>query len=150
MMEIYERLTATPADQIHDQIVLDHLQRERGRFKAVSAGGEEVRVFLERGQTLQVGELLKTACGKCLQVAGAEEQVLEARTSDAHVFSRACYHLGNRHTKVQIGQHWLRITPDHVLQEMLQELGLQTATLSAVFIPESGAYARGGHGHHHH
>ncbi|AQA17702.1 urease accessory protein UreE [Halioglobus japonicus] len=149
MLEVYERQTAAAADNIHAQVVLDHLQRERGRFKAESSNGEEVRIFLERGQTLQVGEILKTRCGKFLQVDGAREAVLEASTDDALLFSRACYHLGNRHTKVQIGAGWLRISPDHVLEEMLSELGLATVSTQAVFVPESGAYARGGHGHHH-
>lgn len=149
MLEVFERLAAAPADKIHDSVPLDHLQRERGRFKAATRSGEEVRVFLERGQTLKVGELLKTRCGKYLLVAGAEEALLQAQTADPHLFSRACYHLGNRHTKVEIGTDWLRITPDHVLEEMLVKLGLETQHLRAVFVPESGAYARGGHGHHH-
>jgi len=150
MFEVYERLPATLQENIHDSLVLDHLQRERGRFRAVSAGGEEVRVFLERGNTLRVGELLRTRCGKCLVVAGAEEQVLRAGTDDWQLFSRACYHLGNRHTKVQIGERWLRIARDHVLGEMLSELGLEVIEEVAVFEPESGAYARGhSHGHSH-
>ena len=148
MLEVYERQTAAAADNIHAQVVLDHLQRERGRFKAESSNGEEVRIFLERGQTLQVGEVLKTRCGKFLQVDGAMEVVLEASTEDTLLFSLGCYHLGNRHTKVQIGSGWLRITPDHVREEMLRELGLTIAATRAVFVPESGAYARGGHGHH--
>lgn len=149
MLEVYERLPASAADQIYDQVVLDHLQRERGRIKTQATNGEEVRVFLQRGQTLQIGELLKTSCGKVLQVSGAKESVLEAHSADARLFSRACYHLGNRHTKVEIGEGWLRLTADHVLEEMLRELGLETTRIDAVFVPETGAYAKGSHEHHH-
>ncbi|MFV8816509.1 urease accessory protein UreE [Haliea sp. E17] len=149
MYEIYERLTAVPSEKIRGDIVLDHLQRERGRFRAWTSGGEEVRVFLERGQTLRVGEILRAACGACFVVAGAEEEVTWAGTDDWQLFSRACYHLGNRHTKVQIGARWLRISRDHVLEDMLRDLGLQTRDEVAVFIPESGAYAGKGHAHHH-
>jgi urease accessory protein len=66
------------------------------------------------------------------------------------VFARACYHLGNRHVKVQVGERWLRISPDHVLEQMLGQLGLRLEPEEAVFVPESGAYAGGSHGHHHH
>lgn len=148
MLEVIERQVAVAADGIHAKLVLNHLQRERGRLKAQSSLDEEVGIFLERGQPLKIGELLKTRCGKVLQVEGAAEDVTQAATDDSHCFSRACYHLGNRHTKVQIGDSWLRITPDHVLEEMLQSLGLVTEHLSEVFEPESGAYARGGHHHH--
>lgn len=150
MLEVYERLPASPSEKIHDRLVLDHLQREKGRLRAVSAGGEEVRLFLERGQPLRVGELLRTRCGKCLAVAGAEEEVLYAETGDWHAFSRACYHLGNRHTRIEIGDRWLRLGRDHVLEQMLRDLGLETREELAVFVPEGGAYAGGGHGHHHH
>lgn len=149
MLEVYERMAAVSADRIHAELVLDHLQREKGRFKAESSLGEAVAIFLDRGQTLQVGELLKTRCGKYLQVKGAKESVLVGSTDDHLLFSRACYHLGNRHTKVQIGAGWLRISPDHVLGEMLASLGLNTQLDTAVFEPESGAYARGGHHGHH-
>ena len=109
--------------------------------------GIETRLFLERGKPLQIGELLRSQCGKILKVNGAKELVITAFCEDWSLFSRACYHLGNRHVKLQIGERWLRITPDHVLEEMLQKLGLQTRHETSVFIPESGAY---NHGHHHH
>lgn len=150
MYEIHQRLTAVPTEKIHDAIVLDHLQRERGRFRARSAGGDEVGVFLQRGQTLRVGEYLRADCGTCFVVAGAEEAVTRADCDDWHTFSRACYHLGNRHTKIQIGERWLHIARDHVLEEMLRDLGMRTREEVAVFIPEPGAYSGKGHSHHVH
>jgi urease accessory protein len=49
--------------------------------------------------------------------------------------------------KLQIGDRWLRIPPDHVLEEMLVMMGLTLTHEMVVFVPESGAYT---HGHHHH
>jgi urease accessory protein len=49
--------------------------------------------------------------------------------------------------KLQVGERWLRIAPDHVLEALLQQLGLDLHHEQAVFIPESGAYHSG---HHHH
>jgi carbamoyl-phosphate synthase large subunit len=36
----------------------------------------------------------------------------------------AAYHLGNRHVTLQLGDGWLRLPEDHVLQAMLDQLGI--------------------------
>jgi urease accessory protein len=148
--EVYQRLNH--GHDIKDQVVLDHDVRVKGRFKTTSQQGVEVRVFLERGKTLQVGEVLKTECGKEIEVLGAEEDVAYATCDNWENFSKACYHLGNRHVKIQVGERWLRMKPDYVLEEMLVLLGLQVTQERAVFIPEDGAYTGTHHqgGHHHH
>ncbi|WP_299595170.1 urease accessory protein UreE [uncultured Microbulbifer sp.] len=160
-LEIYQRLGTTTGKTAQFTVVLDHLQRDRGRLRAQASDGTEVRIFLERGKPLQVGEILLSECGKFIEVQGAAEPVTTARCEDWFTFSRACYHLGNRHVKLQIAtvengegesERWLRITPDHVLEEMLELLGLNLTRENAVFVPESGAYS-GGHSHshsHHH
>lgn len=149
--EVYERLDlgANTAVAVDEQLVLDHLQRERGRFKAESQSGAEIRVFLERGKTLQIGEILRSQCGHHIVVTGAEEAVMEAECADWEMFARACYHLGNRHVKLQIDGRRLRIVPDHVLGDMLIGLGLEVRETRAVFVPESGAYGAHRHGHSH-
>ncbi len=153
IFEVYERLHHIH-ETIDDYIVLDHGIREKGRFKIISQKGAEVRVFLERGKTLNVGEHLKTECGKIIEVLGAEEEVVSATCDNWETFSKACYHLGNRHVKIQVGERWLRIQPDYVLEEMLSLLGLSLTKEMAVFIPESGAYSKGqaahNHSHRHH
>ncbi|MBU3068962.1 urease accessory protein UreE [Aestuariicella sp. G3-2] len=146
-MDVYQRLGLDSGLQSDEVIVLTQEQRDKGRLKAISDSGTEVRVFLERGKPLQVGEILKTECGKHIQVQGAVEPVTRAECDDWHTFSRACYHLGNRHVKLQVGDRWLQMTPDHVLEDMLKMLGLTVSHVDAVFVPESGAYS---HGHHHH
>jgi urease accessory protein len=146
MLEVYERLGTHCHEESDCTVLLTHEQRDRGRLKLVSDRGEEVRVFLERGKPLQVGEFLKTSCGRFIKVLGAVESVALASSDDWHRFSRACYHLGNRHTKIEVGERWLRIKPDHVLEEMLVQLGLVVSHEESVFVPESGAYS---HGHSH-
>lgn len=146
-MDVYQRLGLDPGLQCDEVIVLTQEQRDKGRLKAISDAGTEVRVFLERGKPLLVGEILKSECGKHIQVKGAVEPVTRAECDDWHTFSRACYHLGNRHVKLQVGDRWLQMTPDHVLEDMLTMLGLTVSHVDAVFVPESGAYS---HGHHHH
>ena len=58
---------------------------------------------------------------------------------------RLAWHLGNRHTDVQIVGDKLRIRRDHVLEEMLRGLGAMLTPLEAPFDPEQGAP----HGHDH-
>ena len=150
MLEVYERVNHPDTCSGADELVLDHLQREKGRFKTFLADGTEVRVFLERGNLLQIGQGLRSACGRCLVVAGAAEPVVLARSDDWSLFASACYHLGNRHVRVQLGERWLRMVPDHVLEEMLVKLGLEVIHQEAVFEPEAGAYSETVHAHHNH
>jgi urease accessory protein len=149
MLEVYERLGTHCHDAVDARIVLSHAQRDKGRLKISADNGREVRIFLDRGKPLQVGEYLRTQCGKTLQVEGAIEDVTLARCDDWETFAKACYHLGNRHVKVQVGERWLRILPDHVLEDMLQQMGLTLVREQQVFVPESGAYNTQSHDHGH-
>ena len=81
-----------------------------------------------------------------VKIAAAAEKVSTASCSDQFLLSRACYHLGNRHVALQIGPGWVRYLEDHVLDEMVNGLGLEVVNEHAQFEPESGAYS----GHHHH
>ena len=62
--------------------------------------------------------------------------------------ARACYHLGNRHVALQIGEGWVRYQHDHVFDAMVTGLGLNVIVEQAPFEPEAGAYSQG-HAHHH-
>ncbi len=141
ILAVYKRLAKSDATECFDEIlVLDHLQREKGRIRACSVNGTEVRIFLDRGNTLSIGEILHSTSGHRIIVQGAKESVVTASTTDWQQFSRACYHLGNRHVKMQIGDRWLRILADQVLETMLLQLGVNLLPEQAVFVPEPGAY----------
>lgn len=147
MLEIYERLGTQGNYPVDLRVILTHEQRDRGRLRVFSPEGEEVRIFLTRGSPLLVGETLRAQCGRHVLVEGAIEPVAVASSDDWPTFARACYHLGNRHVKVQVGERQLRILPDHVLEDMLLQLGLNVEHSQHVFVPESGAYSSGGHAH---
>ena len=79
-------------------------------------------------------------------------ETVTATIDEPRLFARACYHLGNRHVPMQIGDNWIRYLHDHVLDEMLVGLGITTKCEQASFEPESGAYgahSRHSHGHDH-
>jgi urease accessory protein len=62
--------------------------------------------------------------------------------------TRAAYHLGNRHTPVEVGADYLKLEYDPVLADMLKRIGATVDRVSMPFQPESGAYG-GGHKHGH-
>ena len=137
------------ADVVHDLLVLPYDQRERCRQRARLASGEEVALFLPRGTVLRDGQLLTGEGARVVRVLAAPEPTYLVRCVDAGMLARCAFHLGNRHTQVQVGAGWLRIRVDPVLKEMVEGLGAQVDEALAKFEPEPGAYA-GGHGHHHH
>lgn len=149
MLKVYQRYEQTQPTELLDVLSLPFELRRKGRFKALTEGGLEVGIFIERGQVLRDGELLQTECGQVIQVRSRSETVVTARTDDWLAFAKACYHLGNRHVPLQVGECWLRFQPDHVLEALVQRFGLITATEEAEFSPENGAYGDSG-GHHHH
>lgn len=152
MITISEKLTQAETDglDINDTICLPFDERKRGRLKTVTASGEDVGIFVERGEVMRDGTVLKAESGELFKIVAADEEVTTASTADAHLFARACYHLGNRHVPLQVGDGWLRYQNDYVLDDMLRQLGLDVQHEQAPFEPENGAYgehASGGHSH---
>lgn len=146
MLQAFDRLSHSH-DPIDDSVTLDHDTRKKARIKITTDQGQALGIFMQRGHPLLVGEVLKTECGLLIEVKGKAEQVSTAIATNWMDFSRICYHLGNRHTSLQIGQLWVRFKPDHVLEELAENYGLSINNTPAIFEPENGAY--GGHSHSH-
>lgn len=124
--------------------------RCKSRLRARLANGEEIGLFLQRGQVMRHGDLLETSDGRIVAVQAAPETLMEVRCDDALQLARAAYHLGNRHVPVEIGASFLRFAADHVLAGMVRGLGLPVEIITAPFEPEAGAYGSGyGHSHLH-
>jgi urease accessory protein len=83
--------------------------------------------------------------GAIVGVAGKPERLVEIAAAGPHELARLSWHIGNRHTDVQVVGDKLRIRRDHVLEDMLRGLGARLTPIEAPFDPEHGAY-----GHHHH
>ena len=121
-------------------------QRIRSRLRVVLDNGAEAGLFLQRGTTLSDGDLLTGEDGDVVRVVAADETLSTVIDADALALARACYHLGNRHTPVEITEGRIRYLHDPVLDEMVRGLGLTVRIDRAPFQPEAGAYG----GHHHH
>jgi urease accessory protein len=145
-MLVVQRKLDAPAP--HDAVlVLPFELRQKSRLRTTVATGEEIGLFLERGTVLRDGECLQADDGRVVRVAAAPEDLIEVRCADADALARAAYHLGNRHTPVQVGEGWLRLVADDVLANMLRGLGAAVTAIRAPFEPEAGAYAAGHHAH---
>ena len=145
MVIVHKR--APPAAAVDDTLTLPFEQRCKSRLRTTLVSGEEIGLFLERGTILRGGDCLAADDGRVVRVQSAAEKLTEVRAKDANSLARAAYHLGNRHTPIQVGDGWLRFAADHVLAEMLLGLGVEVSALAAPFEPEPGAYAAGHHQH---
>jgi urease accessory protein len=129
-------------------LTLAYDARCKSRFAATLDSGEELGVVLPRGTVLADGDVLVADDGGLVRIVAAAEAVLLVRAPDALTFTRAAYHLGNRHTPVEIGTQTLKLEYDPVLADMLTRLGARVERVEAPFQPEAGAYG-GGHRHGH-
>jgi urease accessory protein len=129
-------------------LTLDFDARRKSRLAATLDNGEEVALVLPRGTVLRDGDVLVAQDGGLVRVAAAAEAVLMVRARDVLTLTRAAYHLGNRHTPVEVGADYLKLEYDPVLADMLKRIGAMVEQVAAPFQPESGAYG-GGHKHGH-
>jgi len=120
--------------------------RQKRRFRAILKDGSETAIFLPRGSSLADGDVLEADDGTLIRIVAAPEQVLYVTATSSHALVRAAYHLGNRHTPVELGNGFLKLENDSVIKEMLIRLGLQVQEAHLPFQPEAGAYG-GGHRH---
>lgn len=128
-----------------DVVCLPFAARQKSRQPVVTNKGVTVGVFLPRGQMLHAGVVLTGSQGFRLRVDAALEDLSVVCCEDPLLLARACYHLGNRHIAVQILPGELRYLADHVLDAMLEGLGLAAQHQHLPFEPESGAYQSHGH-----
>jgi len=122
--------------------------RIRSRARIALDGGGEAGFILPRGHLLRGGDVLADETGQyLLRIQAAAETVSTLYCDDPLQLARACYHLGNRHVPLQIGPGFARYQHDHVLDDMLVQMGLHVVVEQAPFEPEAGAYQSAPHGH---
>jgi urease accessory protein len=130
-----------------DRIVLDADERHRRRVMLTGERGTKFLLDLPHATALRDGDGLVLEDGGIVRVVGKPEPLIEISAASPHELARLAWHIGNRHTDVQIVGEHLRIRRDHVLEDMLRGLGARLTPVDAAFDPEQGAY---GHGHQHH
>jgi urease accessory protein len=136
MVIVREKLDSSAA-QAADRLSLAFERRQRSRQRALLDSGEEIGMVMPRGEVLRGGDRVLASDGRVFEVVSAPERLLHI---EAASLARIAYHLGNRHVPVQVGEGFLRIAQDHVLEDMLRRLGASVAHIEAPFEPETGAY----------
>ncbi|MCB2102187.1 MAG: urease accessory protein UreE [Rhodobacterales bacterium] len=130
-------------------ITLPYDQRHRRRIRMEDDRGLPFLLDLPNAVLLADGDGLEMEDGGVVMVKAARERVADLHFDRAMDAMRVAWHVGNRHTAVQVlSDRTLRIAHDHVLVAMAEGLGARAEELVAPFQPEGGAYASG-HGHAH-
>ena len=132
-----------------DRVVLDAAERHRRRIVLTGERGTKFLLDLPHATALRDGDGLVLEDGSVVRVAGKPEPLVEIAAASAHELARLAWHIGNRHTDVQIVGDTLRIRRDHVLEDMLHALGARLTPVEAPFDPEPGAYGHHSHSHGH-
>jgi urease accessory protein len=130
------------ADAI-DRVVLDADERRRRRVVHAGEGGTKFLLDLADVTALRDGDGLVLGDGTIIAVVAKPEPLVEIAAQDAPTLARLAWHLGNRHTELQVAGDKLRMRRDHVLEHMLAGLGAHLTPIEAPFEPERGAYEHG-------
>lgn len=144
MIEFLKKEKRVGTDENIPFVKLSSEKRKITRQKIVLSDGNEAGIFLDRGTLLEPYDILVSEGGNRALVIAEDEDVICAKSDDWNTFSKACYHLGNRHVPLQINEKELFFLPDKVLEELCCRLGLKVSKEKRPFIPEHGAYS-----HHH-
>jgi len=139
---------AGAASQPLPKLVLQFDLRQKSRLRTTLSDGTEAALYMPRGTVLRDGDILQAEDGTLVRVESSPENVLVITAAKPHELIKAAYHLGNRHTPMELGENYLKIESDPVLREMLLQLGVGVSEVFAPFQPERGAYG-GGHKHGH-
>jgi urease accessory protein len=132
-----------------DRVVLDADERQRRRVVLTGENGTTFLLDLERPATLRDGDGLVLEDGAIVEVQGAPEPLIEVAGNGANNMLRFAWHIGNRHTELQIVGDRLRIRRDHVLEGMLAQMGARLTAIDAPFDPEVVPQAAGAANHDH-
>jgi urease accessory protein len=140
-----KRVGTWSAAEAIDRVVLDAGDRHRRRVVLTGGAGTHFLLDLETPAMLKDGDGLVLEDGAIVQVVSQPESLIELGAATASQFVCLAWHLGNRHTDVQIVGERLRIRHDHVLEDMAAGLGAKVTPVEAPFDPEAGADLKHSH-----
>jgi urease accessory protein len=139
-------IPASDASDIHAgaasaSVTLTFDDRYRRRIRLTDDAGKDFLLDLSEATRIAHGDRLVLEGEGTLLVLAADEAVAEIHCPGRNQAAQIAWHLGNRHTPVQILDNGdLRIRFDHVLVKMMEGLGASVVQNQAAFDPEPGAY----------
>jgi urease accessory protein len=142
MLLLTQRLSDNPELKTLFALSLTAEERTRSRHRFRSDEGEPLELQLPRGTVLRDGDLLCAASGDVwVRVNAKPEPVLTVTATTPLALLKAAYHLGNRHVPLEVAPAYLRLSPDSVLEQLLEKLGVTVVAEVVPFQPELGAYS---------
>ena len=123
------------ANDAIDRVIIDADERSRRRVMLIAEKGTRFLLDLPHTAMLKHGDGLVLEDGSIVRVEGRPESLIEIAASSTTELARIAWHIGNRHTDLQVVGHKLRVRRDHVLEEMLRGLGAELTPLEAPFDP---------------
>jgi urease accessory protein len=124
-------------------IVMDSTARHLRRKLITLQHGDEVMVDLDSTIKFEDRDCLILDDGRLVQIIASDEELLEITARDITHLTQLAWHIGNRHLEAQIEASRILIRRDHVIANMLKQLGATITEVHETFIPEHGAYAHG-------
>lgn len=154
MRRAIEHIPAGKSDlkDVRASVTLSFEDRHRRRIRMIDDSGDDFLLDLPHAVRLGHGDGLRLETGGMIMVKAANEPVLTISADDQLSASKLAWHVGNRHTPLQVlDDGRLRIIDDHVIKAMIEGLGGHVVAEIAPFDPLNGAYhgLGGGHGHSH-
>lgn len=142
MLTFTQRLSTAVDAAVSFTLSLTAQERTRTRHRFETPDGQDLYLRLPRGTVLHDGDLLQSEHRDVIiRIVAKPEPVLTVTSQTPINLLRASYHLGNRHVPLEVAPDYLRLSPDPVLQAMLEQLGVEVEEEVVPFQPEVGAYA---------
>ena len=102
--------------------------------------GLEFLLDLAKTTELRSGNFIELEDGRLIEIIAASEKLMKASSSDQLLIMKGAWHIGNRHLSCEIDTVSLTLRFDHVIKQMLENLGLVVEIIYQPFNPEGGAY----------
>ena len=123
-----------------DSVTLNYDNRYRRRIALRTDGGKDFLLDLAKTTELRSGDLIELEDGRFIEVKAASEKLMKATSDEPLLILKAAWHIGNRHLSCEIQMDNLILRFDHVILQMLENLGLTLEVINQPFNPEGGAY----------
>ena len=145
-MDLPSCLNIVHSHKADEFVILDYHARFLRRKVLETESGLKFLVDLPKTRSISKNEAFALEDGRLVGIVFAYEDLLQIK---GHLLKFA-WHIRNRHVPCQIEEARLLIQNDHVIKEMLINLGAEVETISEQFNPEGGAYGHGRtHSHAH-
>ena len=116
-------------------------QRKILRGRKFSDCNKELFLQLPREGIINDGDIFRTNQENIfIHVIAKKEKLFQISTGKSIDMLKVSYHLGNRHTAMEINDNYLFIKEDYVMRNLLEKLGAEIKLVHKKFFPENGAF----------